>query len=159
MECLNNCPCFDNCPNGCLGCDAVECGGSQDPCADPESDPNLGLCEDEAEYRYSKCITKCAHGDYECFQDCGRVYDQELEKCPCRPGCPNGCPCPEFQCESPTTTPIFSETTTTPDYTTTNPDFGSVLIVNSKNTNLPLLTVSGSINFIYLTFLTIYLTL
>ena len=37
-------------------------------------------------------------GEQACISDCSRVFDEALEKCPCHDGCPNGCPCPDYEC-------------------------------------------------------------
>ena len=38
-------------------------------------------------------------GDVDCLGDCASEYQENLEKCPCQSGCPNGCPCPNYQCD------------------------------------------------------------
>lgn len=59
-----------------------------------------GLVECEAYFAslYNECITNCDHNNYECFGKCSREYDENMEKCPCEEGCPQGCPCPDFNC-------------------------------------------------------------
>ena len=47
---------------------------------------------------------------------CSRDYQRQLETCPCELGCPQGCPCPDYQCpsgESTTTTTQMMTTTAT----------------------------------------------
>ena len=62
---------------------------------------------------YNRCIINCPPGDVECFSVCSREYQSQLEMCPCESGCPQGCPCPEYQC------PSGNSTTTTTQIMTT----------------------------------------
>ena len=41
---------------------------------------------------------------------CLREYEESLETCPCKSECPNGCPCPTYEC-SETTTIVTTQTT------------------------------------------------
>ena len=35
-----------------------------------------------------------------CRYECEIEFNERVEKCPCMVGCPNGCPCPDYQCSS-----------------------------------------------------------
>ena len=47
---------------------------------------------------YYQCIWACPPGDTFCVGMCARDYDENKAVCPCQPGCPSGCPCPEYLC-------------------------------------------------------------
>ena len=81
---------------------------------------------------YTICIVSCKPGDIDCITICARILQENLEKCPCKSGCPNGCPCPEYICP---------ETTTSVITTTRSPSQTSVLILNTRlPENLPIIT-------------------
>ena len=61
---------------------------------------------------YNQCLFSCPPADFECFSFCAREYEEFLEKCPCQPKCPDGCPCPEYECPTVTTTELTTLTTT-----------------------------------------------
>ena len=64
---------------------------------------------------YTKCLIDCLTADVIsnlCKSDCAREYQENLAQCPCQPGCPNGCPCPVYEC--PATTTHSSTTTIAP---------------------------------------------
>ena len=75
---------------------------------------------DEFEDQYVVCIVGCNH-DLDCVALCARLYDENVLKCPCNEGCPQGCPCPEFECSITTDemTTTTSNVTTTSSSTTT----------------------------------------
>ena len=68
---------------------------------------------------YNRCLLNCPAGDALCLSECAREYQgkgstflhetkirtsgpncqkENLNRCPCQYGCPNGCPCPEYTC-------------------------------------------------------------
>ena len=68
------------------------------------------------------CLTNCPPEDNACYQKCNRYYRKDLigsltfksnekisktkgstqlDNCPCRPGCPSGCPCFDYKCPEP----------------------------------------------------------
>ena len=59
---------------------------------------------------YTGCIVICEPSDTNCVSQCSREYQQNLTKCPCQEKCPNGCPCPEYDC--PITTTVSTTTST-----------------------------------------------
>ena len=77
---------------------------------------------------YADCILNCAPGDLECISICARSLEQNLTKCPCQSGCPNGCPCPEYICPVTTTSAIS---------TTADPSLTSILILNTQDREEP----------------------
>ena len=105
--CIEACPCFDECLNGCDGCESDYC-----QCVDPESNADYIFCQRAAEAQYNRCVYTCDIGDAVCFSECNRDYTANHALCPCMDGCPNGCPCEnqslEYQCPSPG--PVFTTT-------------------------------------------------
>lgn len=59
-------------------------------------------CSNDVGQLYDDCIGDCPRGDAVCLTKCARAYDQALVECPCQSGCPDGCPCPVYQCPMPT---------------------------------------------------------
>ena len=59
-------------------------------------------CEEEAGHILTDCYTEC-HGDEYCITKCIRDYDYHTFHCPCDGGCPDGCPCPVYECPGYTT--------------------------------------------------------
>ena len=47
-------------------------------------------------------MLQCSN-DPQCLSTCNRQYVQSLAQCPCQEGCPNGCPCPDYEC------PVFED--------------------------------------------------
>ena len=69
---------------------------------------------------FTSCVISCQTDDFVCASDCAREYDENMQKCPCQSGCPDGCPCPSYQCPSTS---------------------ASVLILNtSSSSNVPVIT-------------------
>ena len=85
-------------------------------CYDYENNPDYIDCTKYNENLYTQCIVGCPAGDFECFSMCFRDLEENLEFCPCRSRCPDGCPCPEYDCP-PTTTVELTSTTTVSDTT------------------------------------------
>ena len=50
------------------------------------------------EQLFSTCLLDCESDDSLCVSGCAREYDTNLTKCPCKSGCPDGCPCPKYEC-------------------------------------------------------------
>ena len=124
--CTNSCPCFADCPLGCNGCLTPFCS-----CVDSENDPNYLTCHDFYESLYNECLFQCPTGDFGCLTNCYRAYEDNLETCPCRSQCPNGCPCPHYNCpDTPTTTTSITSTSVLP--TTTSRTGSSVLILSTR---------------------------
>ena len=68
------------------------------------SDYDLGRqCTEEAGLLLTDCVTDC-HQDEYCKAKCIRDYDYSNYHCPCNGGCPDGCPCPVYDCPDYTTT-------------------------------------------------------
>ena len=97
-NCIGTCPCFDSCPNGCQDCSHPLCA-----CYDQSSDQDFMFCSEYAELGYRKCTLDCQH-DISCYQKCEDQFQESLNNCPCNPGCPNGCPCENYECMYASTT-------------------------------------------------------
>ena len=80
-SCMSNCPCMENCPDGCQNCDNEIC-----PCSD---DGDYQICSEYFEQLFWTCAQACDHDEL-CFSQCNREYSENLTKCPCQSGCPNG---------------------------------------------------------------------
>ena len=95
LRCIDDCPCYKNCPLGCANCESPSC-----PCSDPGSNPDYLACEKDASETYTACIATCDHGDINaCVAACNSDYNTSINLCPCNSGCPGGCPCPGYECE------------------------------------------------------------
>ena len=115
-SCIGACPCFDQCPSGCVDCNHPLC-----VCFDQERDEDFVFCRDYNELAFRKCTLECQH-DNACFMQCNADFEEAIEQCPCNAGCPSGCPCEEWDCvydSSTTTTTKVEQSTTTPTATTT----------------------------------------
>ena len=75
------------------------------------------------------CLRDCSSGDLVCLSSCARDLDENLENCPCKSGCPSGCPCPNYECVDITTS---LETTTAKDINQTS------TTISSMSTSAPL---------------------
>ena len=62
---------------------------------------------------------KCLPFDENCETQAIESYQNEKLNCPCMSNCPDGCPCPNYECGSTTTTTTTTSTTTTTTTTTT----------------------------------------
>ena len=68
---------------------------------------------------YNLCVYSCTNGDLVCNGNCFREYTANLEQCPCRSGCPNGCPGDVYEC----------------------PETTDVLVLNTQSlSNVPIIT-------------------
>ena len=86
-------------------------------CDEPD---NYKRCETKYQNRYEQCLVDCSQDDFACSSQCSREYAENVENCPCevsfedfmKPlynynlylsqiGCPDGCPCPDYNCISP----------------------------------------------------------
>jgi hypothetical protein len=54
-------------------------------------------CEAKANEDYLHCIGDC-DDDTSCLSGCSRLYNDQLTSCPCNENCPDGCPCPIYEC-------------------------------------------------------------
>ena len=79
FECIDSCPCFSQCPNGCDGCLNTVC-----VCAIPDENPDYIICSELAELDYLKCVVKCPPADVECLSLCIRDYNTLIDQCPCQ---------------------------------------------------------------------------
>ena len=91
-SCVMSCPCHSDCKQGCSNCKSKYC-----TCSTDEAIEDKQTCLDQNEKVYMSCLYGCNH-DSVCMADCGRSYDENIRDCPCNEGCPQGCPCPNFDC-------------------------------------------------------------
>ena len=94
--CVNQCPCQEDCPNGCKDCENSIC-----ECKDHSNSPSFTACENQVKENYQLCTSECIENDYDCLSLCNKYFNDLLSKCPCREECPNGCPCPDYKCDEP----------------------------------------------------------
>ena len=66
------------------------------------------------------------------MSECTRVYNEQLAHCPCHENCPNGCPCPSYECDVISTTTATTTTTSNTDMKKT-----AVLILNTRALSQP----------------------
>ena len=100
--CANSCPCFENCQSGCQDCSTPFC-----ICHDYENHDDYLCCLAFYEDVFTECTGVCSETgfDMECVMQCYRVYEENIETCPCQSRCPDGCPCPFYDCPTPEPTP------------------------------------------------------
>ena len=111
---------------GCNNCPSEFC-----TCRNFEENPDYIGCMDDYELVYKKCMTDCDQNDALCYATCNREYGENIEKCPCKSDCPNGCPCPEYDCSE--TEPLTTTTTTlTMSTSTAGQSNSTVLVLNSN---------------------------
>ena len=84
------CPCYSECPQGCP-CKNWDCA-----CGLDNKDQNK--CMNYLQQGLNKCINTCVGGDVDCNGQCASSYTSEIDNCPCNANCPNGCPCPAYDC-------------------------------------------------------------
>ena len=94
--CINQCPCQENCPKGCEDCENSIC-----ECQDLSNSPSYKVCEKQVKENFENCTLDCRETDYNCLSLCNKYFNDQLNKCPCQEECPNGCPCPTYECDSP----------------------------------------------------------
>ena len=99
--CTNSCPCFQDCPTGCNDCATEFCS-----CRDYETNENYKECKKHHERDYDRCVLSCEAGDFTCLAVCSRDFNNAVETCPCKSGCPLGCPCPDYECTNESTTTV-----------------------------------------------------
>ena len=78
-QCIDSCPCFSDCPEGCDGCSNLIC-----VCAVPNEDPDYLICSELVDSIYLECFLGCSPGNIECVSNCARDYNSMIEQCPCQ---------------------------------------------------------------------------
>ncbi|CAG5103666.1 Oidioi.mRNA.OKI2018_I69.chr1.g878.t1.cds [Oikopleura dioica] len=87
-DCYSNCPCYQNCENGCVECMNPICS-----CVSPEKDNAFYQhCIDESQKNFGKCVKACVAQEI-CYDACYSDFIVSSRKCPCNAGCELGCPC------------------------------------------------------------------
>ena len=95
-------------------------------------------CLDKLDQVYISCLVNCEHEEA-CVSKCAREYNEGVSDCPCNEGCPQGCPCPNYECSTDITTTQTSKTTTAPDYS------GLILAVYRNEAEATLTNSDGEI--------------
>ncbi|CAG5101913.1 Oidioi.mRNA.OKI2018_I69.chr1.g58.t1.cds [Oikopleura dioica] len=97
FTCVDGCPCNIDCPTGCQDCPAFVCSA----CFSPENNEDHVNCIEFFGNELSKCTKNCENELFRslCQDQCDQEYFINIETCPCEPGCPDGCPCPNYECE------------------------------------------------------------
>ena len=131
FDCQNYWPCYPGCPYGCDSCPSSFCN-----CRDYETSPEYLTCLSHYEEMYTACILDCDTADVLCVAACARDFDSNVLECPCNKNCLHGCPCDNYDCPLTTTQ---STTTTHLTLTTVAPGL-AVLILNTFNGNVPVIT-------------------
>ena len=115
-KCINSCPCYGECADGCGDCESSFC-----QCVDPESNSDFINCERYFTGVYVDCASDCG-SDLACNSVCARQFDENMKQCPCQEQCPAGCPCPQYDCSTTTSTASTAQTTAaTTELMTTKP--------------------------------------
>ena len=129
IACANSCPCFENCPLGCQDCQTSFC-----VCHDYENHEDYVECLAYYEDVFTLCTGICSETgfDMECVMQCYRDYEGNVETCPCQSRCPDGCPCPFYDCPTPEPTP------------SPHPTGNSVLILSTGDSWKPPVITDGS---------------
>lgn len=52
------------------------------------------------------CKNKCGNNG-SCGAQCEREFFENIDNCPCNKNCPNGCPCPKYDCDSGSRTSVL----------------------------------------------------
>ena len=76
--CIQSCPCFFECLDGCVDCPNAVC-----TCADPHQNDDYISCVAWVESVYVDCLFGCSFGDPHCLSVCGYNYARMMDECPC----------------------------------------------------------------------------
>ncbi|CAG5104884.1 Oidioi.mRNA.OKI2018_I69.chr1.g1636.t1.cds [Oikopleura dioica] len=94
-RCFHACPCFSDCPLGC-----VDCANSICTCVSPQENNSLyKQCIDEVTTEFTGCVKSCT-ASQTCYDGCYATFAESSEKCPCNAKCELGCPCDDgYKCQ------------------------------------------------------------
>ena len=84
----------------------------------PEDSIEYFDCASAAEEKEKRCVVECGIHDTDCHDACEAEYSDVHDECPCKDGCPDGCPCDNYICRDAKT---------------------SVLVLTTVNDNPPLI--------------------
>ena len=82
-DCVQDCPCNNNCPNGCVDCQNPICVCGENP--SPQNKENLETCKNEKSIDLGQCIIDCMN-DQDCENTCVDRFKAQYETCPCQVG-------------------------------------------------------------------------
>ena len=68
-------------------------------CDDIDANDDWHKCEDRLSLELGKCFEGCGT-DSSCLIQCTKDFEIALNDCPCMEGCPDGCPCPNWDCDA-----------------------------------------------------------
>ncbi|CAG5104554.1 Oidioi.mRNA.OKI2018_I69.chr1.g1330.t1.cds [Oikopleura dioica] len=91
LLCIDDCPCGENCENGCENCPSSFCAST---CDDPENNEDYLVCKDKVKGNLSGCFDFCDNS-IDCHLNCSEEYTKDIYRCPT--GCPG---CGDYNCES-----------------------------------------------------------
>ena len=94
FDCVDGCPCHTDCFDGCVDCPADVCNA----CADPGGNQDYIKCYEKLQEIRSDCMNSCS-GNSTCLENCTSDFLEDIKNCPCEENCPNGCPCPSYDCD------------------------------------------------------------
>lgn len=117
-RCTEKCPCEAACPDGCP-CPFTSAWCDVDVSCREEFEQQHQQCNAEYDYVFESCQAGCPPFDDECRYYCELAYNSFIKKCPCNQQCPDGCPCPEYECKETTTSTTTTSTTSTTTVPTT----------------------------------------
>ena len=67
-------------------------------CDDIDANDDWHRCEDGLQIELGECFEGCGT-DSLCLIDCSSDFEIALKDCPCMENCPDGCPCPNWDCD------------------------------------------------------------
>ena len=80
-DCLNDCPCNSNCPDGCNGCSNPICVCGENPTS--QNKDNLKQCMKDKSINLGQCIIDCRNNQ-SCEQSCVTSFKDQYDQCPCQ---------------------------------------------------------------------------
>ena len=80
LKCENNCPCYDNCYDGCPCSYETEYCEIPDECkVDETNTAEFGKCDQFNRSQFLYCTDNCEIYDTDCFHDCSVNFEEGYE--------------------------------------------------------------------------------